>query len=68
MVTYGVRYWGWQEGYRFKLPLIEQHPSDIPEAFFQYESMPTGAEQRALAMRNAWIGRHFGDVSETFSK
>jgi rRNA maturation endonuclease Nob1 len=30
--------------------------------------MPEGAEQRALAMRNAWIGRHFGDVTQTFSK
>jgi len=77
IMTYGVRYWGWSvlqamamglEGYRFKIPPIEQRPSNIPEEVLQYESMPTGAEQRALAMRNAWIGRHFGDVSETFSK
>jgi len=76
-MTYGVRYWGWSvlqaiamglEGYRFELPLIKQHPSDIPKEFFRYESMPIGAEQRALAMRNAWIGRHLGGVSETSSK
>ena len=30
--------------------------------------MPTGAQQRALAMRGAWIDRHLNDVAQTFSK
>ena len=56
------------EGYRFRVPIIEQYPSYVPENFVRYENMPDGAEQRALARRTAWIGRHLGDISQTFSK
>jgi hypothetical protein len=75
--TYIVRNRGWSvlqtmimglEGYPFRIPGVEQHPSNAPQDFVKYENMPEGAEQRALAMRNAWIGRHFGDVTQTFSK
>ncbi len=75
--TYVVRRRGWSvvqaiamglEGYRFRPPLIEQQPSYASQNSVKYEDMPKGAEQRALAMRNAWIGRHFGDVSQTLSK
>jgi hypothetical protein len=76
IVTYAVRYRAWSilqsmamglDGYRFTVPVIEQRPSNAPEVV-KYENMPRGAEERALAMRNAWISRHFSDVSETFSK
>jgi hypothetical protein len=30
--------------------------------------MPKGAEQRALDKRSAWITRHLGDLTQTFSK
>ena len=76
--TYVVRRWSWPvllkmtlglEGYRFKTPPpITQYPSDLPEKFVKYESMPKGAEERALAKRSAWIARHLGGVSQTFSK
>jgi hypothetical protein len=75
--TYVVRNRGWSvlqtmvmglEGYPFQTPGIEQHPSHAPEDLVKYENMPEGAEQRALAKRNAWIERHFGDVTQTFSK
>ena len=46
----------------------EQHPSNVHQNFVKYENMPEGAEQRAGAGRNAWIGRQFGDVAQTFSK
>jgi hypothetical protein len=77
MVTYFVRKRGWSvlqaitmglEGYRFKLPVIEQFPRSLPEKFVKYENMPSGAEQRAMDRRSAWVARHLGDVSQTFSK
>jgi hypothetical protein len=77
ILTYVVRNRGWStsvaiimglEGYRHKLPLIEQYPRYIQNLFVKYENMPIGAEQRALSMRSAWIARHIGSVSETFSK
>jgi hypothetical protein len=45
-----------------------KYPGNVPEKFGKYEDMPTGAEQRALSVRSAWIGRHLGGVSQTFSK
>ena len=75
--TYMVRRWSWPvllrmamglEGYRFRPPPIMKYPGNVPEKFGKYEDMPTGAEQRALSMRSAWIGRHLGGVSQTFSK
>jgi hypothetical protein len=77
MVTYGVRHSAWSvllkmvmglEGYRYKVPPVEQYPTKGPQNFVKYEHMPKGAEQRALDKRNAWIARHLGDVSQTFSK
>jgi hypothetical protein len=77
LVTYGVRHLGWSvllrqvmglEGYRFNIPLIQQYPSAISQKLGKYENMPPGAEQRALTKRSAWIARHLGDVSQTFSK
>jgi len=57
------------EGYRHQLPVIEQHPSFLPpENLVKYENMPMDAEQRALAMRGAWIDRHVSGATETFSK
>lgn len=75
--TYMVRRWSWPvllrmamglEGYRFRPPPIMKYPGNVPEKFGKYEDMPTGAEQRALSVRSAWIGRHLGGVSQTFSK
>ncbi|MEH2563456.1 hypothetical protein [Bradyrhizobium sp. AZCC 2289] len=77
IATYVVRSRGWSvlltigmglDGYRHKPPLVEQHPSYIEKNFITYENMPMGAQQRALATRSAWIGRHFGDVTETLAK
>ena len=77
IATYIVRKRGWSvvlaiamglEGYRHQLPLIERYPSSVPGNFVTYEDMPTGAQQRALAMRGAWIDRHLNDVAQTFSK
>jgi hypothetical protein len=77
IATYIVRNRGWSvvlatamglEGYRHQLPLIEQSPSSVPGIFVTYEDMPTGAQQRALAKRGAWIDRHLNDVAQTFSK
>lgn len=75
--TFMVRRKGWSlllriatghEDYRYQPPTIEQRPSYVPENFVKYEDMPRGAEQRALAMRAAWISRHFGDESKAFPK
>jgi hypothetical protein len=75
--TYLVRKRGWSvlqaitmglEGYRFKLPVIEQFPRNLPDKIVKYENMPSGAEQRAMERRGAWVSRHIGDVSLTFSR
>jgi hypothetical protein len=77
IVTYFVRRKSWPillklamglEGYRLTAPLIERRPSESLVKSIKYEDMPRGAEQRALALRDAWIARHLGHVTETFSK
>jgi len=77
MATYVVHNRGWSvvqamamglEGYRFQLPLIRQDPNYLPKNCVKYEPMPKGAEESAMAMRNAWVGHHLSDVSQTFSK
>jgi len=77
IATYIVRSRGWSvvlaiamglEGYRHQLPLIEQFPSGVPGNFVKYENIPADAEQRALAIRGAWIDRHLNNVAQTFSK
>jgi hypothetical protein len=74
--TYLVRRWSWPvllrmvlglEGYGFRRPPVRQFPSSVSEPFAKYESMPPGSEQRALEKRSAWITRHLGEVSQTFS-
>jgi hypothetical protein len=50
------------------MPPIEQFPRSVPETIVKYESMPKGAEERALEQRNAWITRHLGDLSQTSAK
>ena len=56
------------EGFRFAIPLIDQVPRNVSEKFTKYEDLPTGAEQRAMEKRRAWVARHLGDVSQTSSK
>ncbi|RXH16892.1 hypothetical protein [Bradyrhizobium guangzhouense] len=56
------------DGYLFSIPPVEQFPRNIAEKLVKYESMPKGAEERALERRSAWVARHLGSVSETFSK
>jgi hypothetical protein len=72
LATYGVRSAGWPvllkmimglDSYRFRIPEVEQQP-----AYVTYETMPVGAEQRALKQRDAWIAGHLGDISQTFSQ
>jgi hypothetical protein len=76
MSTYLVRYFAWSvlqrtaiglEGYRFKFPLIERRPNNISQDLTRYEDMPIVAEQHALTMRNRWVTRILGDISNTFS-
>jgi hypothetical protein len=75
IAAYVVRSRGWSvvlaiamglEGYRHQLPRIERYPSSLPGV--TYEDMPMGAQERALAMRGAWIDRHLNNVAQTFSK
>jgi hypothetical protein len=77
MATYVIRDRFWSvfqamamglDGYRFSTPLIEQFPRNVAEKLVKYETMPRAAEQRALKRRSAWVARHLGDVSQTFSK
>jgi hypothetical protein len=72
LATYGVRSAGWPvllkmvmglDSYRFRIPEVEQQPG-----YVTYETMPVGAEQRALKKRDAWIAGHLGDISQTFSQ
>ena len=76
-ITYAIRNLAWTvlqkmilglEGYRYETPVVDKLPHSIPENLVKLESMPKGAERRALATRNTWIVRHSADVSETFAK
>jgi hypothetical protein len=77
LVTYVVRRRSWSvllaialglEGYRFAMPGVDQSPDSTAGHFFKYESMAKGAADRALDNRSAWIARHLGDISQSFSK
>jgi hypothetical protein len=77
MATYFIRRRGWSvlqaiamglEGYRFKMPAIDQYPRNLPEKCVRYENMPVDAEQRAIKRRSVWVARHLGDASQTFAK
>jgi hypothetical protein len=56
------------DGYRLKVPIIEQRPSYISADRVKYEDMPASAERLALTNRSAWIEKHLEEVSQTFSK
>jgi hypothetical protein len=75
--TYLIRLKGWSvllkaamglEGYQFELPVTCQFPHNLSKDLLVYENMPMGAEKHALVRRSAWVARHLGDVSHTFSK
>jgi uncharacterized BrkB/YihY/UPF0761 family membrane protein len=78
VLTYFVRRNAWRilqaivmglEGNRFELPSIARKPDTrASRVAVSYEDLPDGAEQRALDRRGAWVARHLGDVSQTFSK
>ena len=77
LVTYVVRRKSWPvlletamglEGYRFRMPSIDQSPRSGSENLVRYEDMAKGAKDRALNQRSTWIARHLGDISESFSK
>jgi hypothetical protein len=77
IVTYLLRRRGWfilqqmalgLEGYRYRLPTVEQKPLHGSKAFVRYEDLPKNAEDTALARRGDWIKEHLGGVSETLSK
>jgi hypothetical protein len=77
IVTYLIRNSAWRilqamtmglEGYRFKTPIIEKCPSWIRKDLVKYEDLPKVAEERALAVRNDWVNRNLGHVSQAFSK
>ena len=56
------------EGYRFELPGAEREPTFACGAIYQYEDLPKGVEQRALARRDEWLMRNFGEVTKLFSE
>jgi hypothetical protein len=56
------------EGYSFKLPMAQREPKFASPTLYRYEDLPEGAEQRALARRDEWVKRAFGDVTQTLSK
>jgi hypothetical protein len=77
MATYVVRRKGWSvlramimglERYPYPVPIVERQPNYATEVSVKYEDIPKGAQQRALERRSAWVARHLGDASETFSK
>ena len=52
-----------------KIPVVYYDwPRSIPENLVKFESMPKGAERRALTARNSWIVHHLADVSQTLAK
>jgi hypothetical protein len=55
------------EGYSFELPKAEREPTFAHPAYL-YEDLPKQAEQRALAKREKWVERAFGDVTQTLPK
>jgi len=75
--TYFVRRKGWSvllamamgmEGYRFPLPAVAQSPCNVLNVSVTYLDMPAEAEARAMAKRNAWVGRHLDGVAQTFAR
>jgi hypothetical protein len=77
IATYVVRLRAWSlaqemimglEGYRHVLPHIRTTPIEQQTPLIKHEELPKAVEERALARRDAWIGRNLSSVSETFSK
>ncbi len=76
VLTYFVRRNAWPillamvmglEGYRFELPGIAWKP-ETEHANVTYEDLLDSVVQRALDKRSAWVARHLGDFSQTFSR
>lgn len=76
IATYIIRYRAWQvlqriamglDGYQSETPNVDSDPSVIlgQEVTFMY--MPKEAEQRALASRNTWATKYFGEFSLLFA-
>jgi hypothetical protein len=77
ILIYVVRSAGWSvilktamglEGYRFKVPLVEQDPSYLDHQLVRYENIPVDVERRALEKRDTWFARVVEDISLAFSK
>jgi hypothetical protein len=75
--TYIVRQRGWSflqelayglEGYGFGLPQAEREPKFAGSAIYKYKDLPEGVTQRALAKRDEWMRRTFGDITKTLSQ
>ena len=56
------------EGYGFEIPHATKEPAFADAATYQYEDLAKGAEERALARRDQWLMRNFGEVTKTFSE
>ena len=56
------------EGYGFEIPHAKREPAFADAVPYQYEDLAKGAEQRALARRDQWLMRNFGEVTKTFSE
>ncbi len=76
VLTYFIRRNAWPillamtmglEGYRFELPSIAWKP-ETEHATVTYEDLLDSVVHRALDKRSAWIARHLGDFSQTFSR
>lgn len=77
VITYIVRRNSWSmlqayavglQSYRYDLPHVTRVPDYAPESIYKVASLPESVEKRALLKRNEWVGRYFGDLTETFSK
>ena len=56
------------EGYSYGLPRAERELKFASAAIYKYEDLPEAVKQRALARRDEWFKRVFGNVTETLAK
>ncbi|MFA6204771.1 MAG: hypothetical protein WC689_01010 [Methylocystis sp.] len=77
LATYEIRRRAWRvlrdmalglDGYPYELPQVERAPGKFPIGQVTYEDLSSEATQHALSLRNDWIERYLGGVSQTFSK
>lgn len=75
--TYVVRREAWSvlqglgmglDGYSYQMPTVEQRPSNIPDTCIHYEEIRDNVLELAMEKRGAWLLRHLGEASQTFSK